>query len=258
MTQAADRSLLERLGRRVRALRTDRGLTARETAERSGLSARFYSDLEGGKANIAISRLDAVARALEVPLEELVRSAEPGEVSRGRRVVIGLLGLRGAGKSSLGRRAAAQLGLDFVELDERIEEAAGLRLPEIFALHGEAYYRRLTLQALRALLAGARPCLVALPGGIVQDEVAFELVRSRCITAWLKARPQDHMDRVVDQGDSRPMAGRRDAMAELRSLLATRDPLYSQADLVIDTAGRDLDAATVALVNALAGDGHSR
>jgi len=246
------------VGRRVRALRTGLGLTARETAERSGLSARFYSDLEGGKANIAIGRLAAVARALDVPLEDLVRSAEPRPEAAPARSVIALLGLRGAGKSSLGRSAATKLGLPFVELDERIELAAGLRLPEIFALHGEAYYRRLTLQALRALLAEERPCLVALPGGIVQDEIAFELVRTHCTTAWLKARPQDHMDRVVDQGDSRPMAGRRDAMAELRSLLIDREPLYRRADLVVDTAGRDIVAATAALVAALAADGYSR
>jgi XRE family aerobic/anaerobic benzoate catabolism transcriptional regulator len=253
MSDTVMQSLLERVGRRVRDLRSARGFTAKETASRAGLSPRFYSDLEGGKANIAIGRLDAVARALEVSLEDLVRDRAPGAGERDRSEVIGLLGLRGAGKSSLGRLAADSLGLEFVELDEHIEEAAGLSLPEIFALHSEAYYRRLTLQCLRALLDSGRPCVIALPGGVLHDEEAHQLLRRRCTTVWLKARPQDHMDRVVGQGDERPMAGRRDAMAELRSILATREPLYRQADLIVDTSGREQEEAAAELAAAVQG-----
>lgn len=247
--------LLERIGRRVRSLRSARGLTAKETAGRAGLSPRFYSDLEGGKANIAVGRLAAVARALEVPLEVLVAEREPVETGGPSRTAVALLGLRGAGKSTLGRRCATELGLDFVELDDLIERAAGMSLPELFALHGEPYYRRLTLQSLSSLLATGRPCVIALPGGIVQDEEALALIRRRCTTVWLKARPQDHMDRVVGQGDERPMAGRRDAMAELRAILAAREPLYRQADLVIDTSGREPERVTNELVRALGGVG---
>ena len=130
-----------------------------------------------------------------------------------------------------------------------------MSLSELFALHGEPYYRRLTLQCLSSLLSEGRPCVIALPGGIVQDEEAFSLLKRRCTTAWLKARPQDHMDRVVGQGDERPMAGRRDAMAELRAILAAREPLYRQADVTLDTSGQDPGRVTERLVAALGDHG---
>lgn len=239
--------LLHRLGIRVRRLRLERGLMSREAAMRAGLSPRFYSQLEGGRANIAYTRLAAVAQALEVPLARLVDDAEEDS----RRPVVGLLGLRGAGKSTVGSLVAESLSVPFVELDERIEASANLSLSEIFALHGESWYRRLAAKAVRDLVEAGRPCVVALPGGIVQDAAAFRLLRERCVTAWLKARPQDHMDRVLAQGDRRPMANRANAMDELRQILAQREPYYRQADVAVDTSRRGAGQVAASVVSSL-------
>ncbi len=275
-------SVLERVGARVRADRIQSGLTAKQLAERSGLSPRFISQLEGGKGNIAIGRLDQVAKALGTPLESLVAESVAGDIKqaiytvlRGRRPeelrlalsmleqlldvdrprAVALLGLRGAGKSSVGPLIADLLGLRFVELDQRIEAAAGLSLGEVFALHGEPYYRRLETRCLLALFAEAEPCVVALSGGIVHNDEAFALVRRHTTSVWLKAGPEDHMSRVLDQGDSRPMANRRDAMAELRSILRSREPLYRQADVCVDTSTHSLSGVVTALRSTLTAHG---
>lgn len=243
-------TLLQELAARVRRLRADRGLTAREVATRAGLSLRFYGQLEGGTANIAYTRLAAVADALEVPLGRLVEDdGTRGDL--GARHVLGLLGLRGAGKSSVGKLVAQRLGTRFVELDERIEERAGLSLPEIFAMHGEAFHRRLATAALEDIVHQGEPCVVALPGGIVHDERAWRLLRERCATAWLKARPEDHMARVTRQGDRRPMADRADAMGELKALLVAREPYYRQADVVVDTSRRNAEDVASAVASGL-------
>ena len=162
-----------------------------------------------------------------------------------------LLGLRGAGKSTLGLRAAQALDVPFVELDTRIEEAAGLSLAEIFSLHGEAYYRRLEGQCIVELISAGNACVVALSGGIVHNEDAFNLMRQHATTIWLKAAPKDHMDRVLAQGDRRPMAQSRDAMAELRTILATREPLYRQADVTVDTSQQGEDQTLALLTERL-------
>jgi XRE family aerobic/anaerobic benzoate catabolism transcriptional regulator len=240
MSRPEAESIVSRVGSRVRARRHELGLTAKELAQRSGLSPRFVSQLEGGQANIAIGRLASVALALEVSVSSLVESEPAG--------VIALLGLRGAGKTTLGRRLAEARDLPFVELDEAIEEKAGLSLSEIFSLHGEDYYRRLELECLRAVLERAEPVVLALSGGIVRNAPAFALVRSSCTTVWLRASPDDHMGRVLAQGDQRPMANRDNAMGELRSRLAAREPLYAQADAAVETSGRDEDSAFAALL----------
>jgi XRE family aerobic/anaerobic benzoate catabolism transcriptional regulator len=229
----------ERVGSRVKALRSEQSLTLRAFAIRSGLSLRFASQLDKGQANISIERLERVAEALGVSLASLV------EPARGR--VVALLGLRGAGKSTLGARLAERLDLAFVELDERIEEAAGLELSEIFSLHGEAYYRRLEGQCLGELLHSGESCVVALPGGVVHNEEAFRLVKRHATTVWLRATPKDHMLRVVAQGDSRPMQQSRDAMAELRAILAARVPLYREARISVDTSAAGDDSLDLLL-----------
>ena len=230
-------------------------MTMRELAERAGLSLRFVSQLEAGEANIAIGRLAAVAAALGVSLADLV--AEEGASERAQRDVA-LLGLRGAGKSTIGPKVAAALGVPFVELDERIEEAAGLRVAEIFSLHGESYYRRLERECLERLLSDGSPSVIALSGGIVNNEEAFALARRRCMTVWLKAKPDDHMRRVLEQGDRRPVANRTDAMAELRAILASREPLYDLADLAVDTSRLDPAAAVESIVSAIHHQSRSR
>jgi XRE family aerobic/anaerobic benzoate catabolism transcriptional regulator len=246
MEHRGEAEVIRRVGARVRHARAERRLTMREVAERSGISLRFLSQLEAGDANIAIGRLAAVATALGVSLADLVAEDAPA-ASRD----VALLGLRGAGKSTIGPRLAEALGAPVVELDERIEEAAGLRVAEIFSLHGEGYYRRLERECLEAVLDDGRPSVVALSGGIVHNEEAFGLARRRCATVWLKARPEDHMRRVLDQGDRRPVANRPDAMAELRAILAAREPLYGLADVTVDTSRVAADDAVRDVLHAL-------
>jgi XRE family aerobic/anaerobic benzoate catabolism transcriptional regulator len=237
----ADR-LLVGLGRRVRALRTGAGWTLREAAERASLSTRFLVQVESGEGNISVRKLAQLARALGTTPAALLSVPGSEEVP-----VIALLGLRGAGKSTIGRRLARRLRLPFVELDRRVEEAAGLGLDEIFALHGEEYYRRLEREALERLLAEERPLVLATGGGIVASPETFALLRRRTLTVWLRADPEDHWNRVVQQGDRRPMADHPQAMAELRRLLAARQPLYAETAHTVDTSRLDLDAAVRAV-----------
>jgi XRE family aerobic/anaerobic benzoate catabolism transcriptional regulator len=165
--------------------------------------------------------------------------------------VIALVGLRGAGKSTIGPRLAKRLKLAFVELDQRIEEAAGMRLGELFALHGEAYYRRLERETLMALLAEPGGVVVATGGSIVNDRETFRLLRRRAVTVWLRARPEDHWNRVVAQGDRRPMAEHPHAMDELRALLAARERHYAEAEHVIDTWRYSIDGVVDTLATEL-------
>ena len=211
----ADR-MIAGLGSRARQLRTDRGLTLKELARRSGLSQRFLVQVEGGQANISVRRLAGLAQALGTTPAKLLEG--PG--GEKELPVVALLGLRGAGKTTIGRRLARRFHVPFVELDRRIEEAAGLSLAEIFALHGEDYYRRLEREALEKLLDGGRPLVLATGGGIVASRETYALLRRRTLTVWLRANPEDHWNRVVQQGDRRPMADNPQAMAELRRLLA--------------------------------------
>jgi XRE family transcriptional regulator, aerobic/anaerobic benzoate catabolism transcriptional regulator len=223
--------LLTALGRRARALRLARGWTLREVAERSGVSPRFLVQLESGRGNISVRRLADVAQALETTPAVLLTddSGPPAHV-------VALLGLRGAGKTTVGRRLARRRRVPFVELDRRIETAAELSLAELFSLHGEDYYRRLEREVLQDVLAEGRPMVLATGGGLVASPETFGMLRRSAVTVWLRARPEDHWNRVVRQGDRRPMADHPQAMADLRTLLAAREPLYSMADHVIDTS----------------------
>ena len=224
-------TILAALGRRARAQRLARGLTLRDVTERSGVSARFLVQLEAGRGNISVRRLGELARALDTtPAALLSNTSEAG------RPVIALLGLRGAGKTTIGRRLAKRRRVPFVELDRRVEQAADLTLGEMFTLHGEDYYRKLERTVLEDLLREGRPMVLATGGGLVASPDTFALLRRAAVTVWLRARPEDHWNRVVRQGDRRPMADHPQAMADLRALLAAREPLYAMADHTIDTS----------------------
>jgi XRE family transcriptional regulator, aerobic/anaerobic benzoate catabolism transcriptional regulator len=227
-------SFLEAVGSTVRSHRERLGWSRRELAEHSGVSERFLAQLETGDGNISLRRFAEVARALGTSPSALLA---PADAAGGTRP-IALLGVRGAGKSSVGEALARRLGIAFVELDQRIEQTAGLPLGELFALHGEVYYRRIEREVLAQLLADPPQMVLATGGSIVNDPTNFALLRARCRTIWLAARPEDHWNRVVAQGDQRPMAENPHAFAELRALLAARDRLYARADHTIDTTGR--------------------
>jgi XRE family aerobic/anaerobic benzoate catabolism transcriptional regulator len=224
--------LLEGIGAKVRELRTESHLTIKGLAQQAGLSVRFISQLEAGQGNISIVRLADIAAALGKPVQELI----PLNTKSSPRFVA-LVGLRGAGKSTVGERLAQKLETGFIEIDSLIERTAGISLGEIFAIHGEDYYRRLEQETLARLFAESKGCVLATGGSIVTDTESWDLVKRRCFTVWLRATPQEHMNRVLRQGDTRPMKDNPSAMAELRSLLARREPSYSQCDLAIKTSG---------------------
>lgn len=228
--------ILATMSRRARHLRQQQGLTLRALAERSGLSLRFLMEVEAGRGNISIRRLSDLASALQTTASELVAMSQPGEEDAGRRV-IALLGLRGAGKTTIGKRLARKLRVPFVELDHRIEARAGLTLAEIFSLHGEEYYRRLEHDTLVELLTGGQSMVLAVGGGLVTSPDAYALLRDRATTVWLRAKAEDYWSRVVRQGDRRPMSQHPHAQEALRRLVDTRDPLYAKANLTVDTSG---------------------
>lgn len=225
---------LRPLGLEVRKARKRRNLTMKDLAEASGVSERFLSDLERGVGNISIARLADVARAIGFKLSDLVSALDEAVQPAS---LVALIGLRGAGKSTIGAAVAGRLGLPFLELDREVESAAGLPLAQIFEIHGQAYYRRLEREVLsRALTAPAKGAVMAAGGGLVGDKHTWEILRRHARTVWLKARPEDHYARVMAQGDLRPMRNRPAAMAELRALLASREPRYGEADLTVDTS----------------------
>jgi XRE family aerobic/anaerobic benzoate catabolism transcriptional regulator len=224
--------ILDAVGRRTRDLRHEHGLTLRALAARSSLSLRFLMDVEAGRGNISVRRLADLAAALDTTPADLVTPRESPAPPR----VIALLGLRGAGKTTIGRRLARRIRLPFVELDREIERRAGLALGEIFSLHGEDYYRRLEGETLRDLLDARDAMVLAVGGGLVTSPEAFALLRRRATTIWLRARAEDYWNRVMRQGDRRPMDQHPQAREALRDLVARREPMYSRADLTVDTA----------------------
>jgi XRE family aerobic/anaerobic benzoate catabolism transcriptional regulator len=228
-------ALLTRVGGRVRAEREHRGWSRRELSRHCGVSERFLAQLESGEGNISLVRFAEVASALGTTPAALLADADPAQRP------IALLGLRGAGKSTVGAALARRMRVPFVELDQKIEAAAELRLGEIFELHGEAYYRRVEHEVLSELLSRSQPMVLATGGSLVTDRTNFALLREKCRTVWLRARPREHWNRVIQQGDQRPMKENPHAYAELEALLAARADLYGQCDVTIDTSGLRVD-----------------
>lgn len=244
MTETAYLSLL---GERVRAWRSEQGVTRKALALASGVSERYLAQLEAGEGNISVLLLRKVARAMGVPVENLVREVAP------REKPIALLGLRGAGKSTLGAKLAEALKLPFIELDREVEKEAGAELGEVFALYGQDAYRRFERRALERVLAHDERAVIATGGSLVTDAGTYRMVRERCLCVWLKASPEEHMARVIAQGDLRPFkgnaTGRPSALDEIRQLLADRDRLYSRADVTLDTSGKTLRASLSQLLS---------
>ena len=267
---AAEQAYLAELGGKVREIRSRRGMTRKILARDSGVSERYLAQLESGRGNISILLLRQLALAMDVPLTTLVgdgpepsvefsRSTELlrrlpaqelqqahrllmasfGEVGAAdRRSRIALVGLRGAGKSTLGALLSERLACPFIELDKEIEHEAGAPLSAIFDLYGQPAFRRFERRCLERVLEQNPRAVIATGGGLVSDPATFERLLSSCYTVWVKASPAEHMERVVAQGDMRPMANNREAMSDLRSILRTREPLYSQADAQVDTTRR--------------------
>lgn len=229
MTETAYLSLL---GDRVRAWRSEQGVTRKALAAASGVSERYLAQLEAGEGNISVLLLRKLARAMAVPVEALVRE----DVAREKPIA--LLGLRGAGKSTLGVKLAEALKAPFIELDREVEKEAGAELGEVFALYGQDAYRRFERRALERVLAQDERTVIATGGSLVTDAGTYRMVRERCVCVWLKASPEEHMSRVIAQGDMRPFKGRSAALEEIRQLLADRDHLYGRADVTLDTSGK--------------------
>jgi len=246
MHYIADVTFLESVGSAVRAQRERRGWSRRELAETSGLSERFLAQLETGDGNISLRRFAEVAHALGTTPAALL--SLPAAAAH---KPIALLGVRGAGKSTIGAALAKKLDRRFVELDQEIEAATGLSLGDVFTLHGEAYYRRVEREVLTRLLAEGAPTVLATGGSIVNDPITFALLRSRAETIFLHAKPEDHWNRVVAQGDQRPMAENPHAFEELRGLIAARAKLYARADRTIETSGRTIKQVVADVAGAL-------
>ncbi len=270
------------LADRVREARARRGMSRKILARDSAVSERYLAQLEAGKGNVSILLLRQIAQALSMPLGELLRTEDERPVERvlidqwlnrmtpqqlssirlglerdfeqahaARRGRIALIGLRGAGKSTHGTRLARDLDVPFIELDREVEREAATGLNEIFLLYGQAGYRRYERRALERIIERHDRVIIATGGSIVSEPGTFDLLLATCFTVWLQARPQEHMARVIAQGDMRPIAGNKEAMDDLQRILAGRERLYRQADLAVDTGDRSIDEAYATLRKAI-------
>lgn len=271
-------SALAAMGQRVRELRAGLGMTRKELAAASAVSERYVAEVELGRGNVSVLILRQLAEALRVnpalllsvpdavaddraALVRLVEQAPAAAMPRLRRLLektfvadeaarnrrIALIGLRGAGKSTLGRQFAKQARVPFIELDAEIERAAGTPLSEIFLLYGQPGYRRYERECLERVLSVHPSFVLAAGGSVVTEPSTFEMLLQRCRTVWLQARPKEHMARVVEQGDMRPMAGQVQAMNDLKRILASRKALYARADTTLNTAGQTVAQSLKAL-----------
>ncbi len=263
----ADAEFLAEMGRQVREARERRGLARKVLSQQSGVSERYLAQLEAGEGNASVLLLRSVARALGMPLTELIDQRESsvehrlirrflerlpahrledvvfrlmrdfGHDEALRRKRVALVGLRGAGKTTLGEALAAELRCPFIELDREIEREAGISLSEVFLLYGQAGYRRIERRCLERMIETHREMVMSVGGGVVSEPETYNLLLLNCCTVWIKASPDEHMARVVAQGDFRPMQGNAEAMEDLTRILEARAPLYRKADATIDTSG---------------------
>jgi XRE family aerobic/anaerobic benzoate catabolism transcriptional regulator len=232
----AEAAYLARLGERVRAWRAEHRMTRKGLALASGVSERYLAQLESGQGNISVLLLRKLSRAMQVPVELLVRE-HTADARSGR---VALLGLRGAGKSSLGEKLALALAVPFIELDREVEKEAGAPLEEVFSLYGQEAFRRFERKALARVLRQFPQAVIATGGSLVTDPDTYNVLLDQCTCIWLKATPEEHMARVMAQGDLRPFKGSPAALEEIRRLLADRDRLYARADAALSTTGRPL------------------
>jgi XRE family aerobic/anaerobic benzoate catabolism transcriptional regulator len=245
---------LSRLGERVRAWRTDHGMTRKTLSAASGVSERYLAQLESGQGNISVLLLRKVAMAMGVAVDSLVREEERAP----RTERIALIGLRGAGKSTLGGKLAHSLDIPFVELDKEVEKEAGAKLGEVFAMYGQDAFRRFERRALERVLNQHERAVIAAGGSLVTDPATYQLLQERCFCVWLKASPQEHMSRVIAQGDMRPFRGgvqgqgRSAALDEVKKLLEDREKLYGRADATVETSGRTVRQSLEQVKRALA------
>jgi XRE family aerobic/anaerobic benzoate catabolism transcriptional regulator len=277
---------LRRVGERVRTMRSRRGMSRKLLARHSKVSERYLAQLEAGKGNFSIALLRRVAHAIGVPMPALLderpdRSVDalllaqfldrlpPADLAAARDLLlarfsgpssdmrtqrIALIGLRGSGKSTLGGALAARLNMPFIELDREIKRQSGIGLSQLFELFGQEVFRRNERTALEAILQRQPRFVLATGGSLVTEPGTFELLSSSCRTVWLKAHPEEHMRRVVEQGDLRPMANNDRAMDDLIAILTSREPLYAKADLILDTADKTPEQSLRELLGLL---GHS-
>lgn len=269
----SDAEFLDALGKRVREIRDRRGMTRKLVAREASVSERHLAHLEAGEGNVSIVLLRHISRALDVPLIELLAVETEDTVERrlirrflerlprhrledvvfrlmrdfgheeaARRKRIALIGLRGAGKTTLGKRLATTQGVPFIELDGEIEKETGMPSSELFALYGQTGYRRIEQRTLERVIRDHDRAVISAGGGVVSQPETYDMLLSNCLTVWLKAQPEEHMSRVMAQGDLRPMAGNDEAMEDLKRILNAREPLYARADTVIDTSGLTIDA----------------
>jgi XRE family aerobic/anaerobic benzoate catabolism transcriptional regulator len=269
-----DEEFLRAFGERLRGERARRGMSRRLLADHAGISERYVTQIESGKGNVSLLILRQVASALGIPLGRLVAGENPSpeltlineflarlspaqlrdayaslatafasDAGASRANRIALIGLRGAGKTTLGAALAKAKNIPFFELDREIERLSGTALGTLIEMYGQQAYRRYELQALQELLDAHPRFVVAAGGGIVSEAATYELLLRHCFTVWVRATPEEHMARVIAQGDTRPMAGSSQAMDDLRRILEERTPLYARADLTIDTTGATVSEA---------------
>lgn len=274
---------LKALGDRVRQARARRGMTRKQLARDSGISERYLAQIEAGLGNISVLVLRQLAKALNVSFEvllfegpeppvefvhtvEFLRRLSLDDLKLARQILldhfggvdpaarhrrIALIGLRGAGKSGLGAALAERLEMPFLELDRLIQQESGLTLDLIFDFHGQAGFRQFERQCLEDVLERYPRFVMATGGSLVSEAGTFERLLSSCFTVWVRASPEEHMQRVIAQGDMRPMSHNRDAMSDLRRILTEREVLYSKADIQMDTSGRSFEESVEILIQTL-------